>query len=78
MTKQPTITIKFRTSGWVSVQSANALPATYAFMHKATRHMNTVCFGDDGGIGTPAIKADRLPKFLDYARNNGITVERAA
>ena len=78
MTKQPTITIKFRTSGWVSVQSANALPATYAFMFKATKHMDRVCFGDESfaNTGTPAIKIDRLPAFLAYAESKGITVER--
>ena len=74
MTKQPTVTIKFRTSGWVSVQSANALPATYAFMFKATKWMDSVCYGD--GFGTPSIKAERLPRFLEYAAKCGIVVER--
>lgn len=78
MTKQPTVTIKFRTSGWVSVQSANALPATYAFMFKAAKHMDRVCFGDEyaPNTGTPSIKVERLPRFLEYAAKCGITVER--
>lgn len=75
MTKAPSVTLTFKTSGWVRIESGNALPATYAFVRKAARHMDRVSFGDEGNqVGSLAIKSDRVPAFILHARKNGLEV----
>ena len=74
MTKTPTINLIHKTSGWVAVQSANALPATYAYMFRFSRFMDLVCFGDEAipNMGTRAVKMGRLPALKAHIENHGL------
>ncbi len=72
--KLPTINLTHKTGGWIAVQSANALPATYAYMFKFSRHMNSVCFGDSrvANQGTWAVKIDRLAALKAHIEAQGL------
>ena len=72
---QADIILTPRTSDWISVVSGNAKPATYAYMRRFCRYMDTVCFGTEAtpNTGTLAVKAHRLPALKAHIEANGLT-----
>ncbi len=66
---------EYRSNKWVRVSALNT--AGSAFLRSNMRHMDRVCFGDEGNqVGSLAIKVDRLAGFATYAAGQGVTVER--
>jgi hypothetical protein len=64
------IALQFMTSSWIRIESRSYLATKYLFAN--SKHMDRVSFGDRGVGGSLAIKFDRMKKFMEHARLNGL------
>jgi hypothetical protein len=78
MTNRPDIALTTQTTGWVeitNIASGKQYAPTIRFLEANRKHFSLVAFGP---IASHAIKSDRVPAFIAYARKCGFSAEVGA